>query len=258
MLRSQKSWSKSRSFLIVKSSAYPRSSEAQQSENPKHQIVKSTPVAAIRSRILLIARHTWIGLDPILQFESIARLESLKDAAEELHLSQPAVTQSLNKLEKNLVVQLCVRSRASFSLTEAGRRLFKVSQEIKDRLKHFESFLNDGSEFNGLLSIGVIDNFQNKSFEDAVKKTIQQFPKMRLSIQVQSAEEVQRLVSSGEFDVGFGIFNRKLDHLTYRTIGRETIRHYIAENHSLYCKRDISREDVKMTNTDSQKYRELC
>jgi DNA-binding transcriptional LysR family regulator len=43
-----------------------------------------------------------IGLDPLLHFEVIARLQSLKKASDELGLSQPAVTQSLNKLEQNL------------------------------------------------------------------------------------------------------------------------------------------------------------
>ncbi len=186
-----------------------------------------------------------IGLDPLLHFESIARCKSLKKASEELRLSQPAVTQSLGKLEKNLGVQLCVRSRTGFSLTEAGKKLFQLSQELKLGLKNYESFLSDGREFDGLLNIGVIDNFQNKAFEEATNKTIRNFPKMKLSLQVYTANEIQALVSSGELDLGLGIFNRKMAQLTYRPIGIETIGHYISESHSLWSKKSIRVEDLK-------------
>ena len=186
-----------------------------------------------------------IGLDPLLHFESIARVKSLKRASEELHLSQPAITQSLRKLEKNLGVQLCVRSRAGFSLTEAGKKLFQVSQEMKSGLKKYESFLTEEKEFDGVFSIGVIDNFQNRTFEEAVKKVIHQFPKMKLSVQVHAAKEIQALVSTGEIDVGVGIFNRKLEQLTYRVIGVETIGHYISERHPLWNKREVGTGDIK-------------
>lgn len=185
-----------------------------------------------------------VGLDPILHFEAIARAKSLKKASQELNLSQPAITQSLRKLESNLGIQLCVRSRTGFSLTEAGRRLFELAQQIRENLKDYEAFLTEETEFNGLLSVGVIDNFQNKSFESAIKKTIQQFPKMKLSIQVHAAMEIQSLISTGEIDVGLGIFNRKLEYLTYRTVGFETIRHYISERHPLYHRREIKLGDL--------------
>lgn len=186
-----------------------------------------------------------IGLDPILHFESIARFQSLKKAADELGLSQPAVTQSLSKLEKSLGVQLCVRSRTAFELTEAGKRLFIISKEIKENLKKYEGFLTDDTEFDGHLSLGVIDNFQNNALELAVRKTIQAFPKMKLSIQVHAATEIQSLIKTGEIDIGFGIFNRKLDTLTYKTIGSETIRFYISENHPLWNKTEIKVSSLK-------------
>lgn len=186
-----------------------------------------------------------IGLDPLLHFESIARSKSLKRAADELHLSQPAITQALKKLEANLGVQLCVRSRAGFVLTAAGQRLFQLSKELKDDLKSYENFLTENNEFNGILSVGVIDNFQNKALEQAIKQTILTFPKMKLSIQVHTAQEIQNLASIGEIDIGLGIFNSKLNQLTYRQIGEETIGHYISESHALWNKREIKTDDLK-------------
>ena len=186
-----------------------------------------------------------MGLDALLQFESIARHKSLKKASDELRLSQPAITHSLKKLENGLGVELCVRSRAGFALTEPGKRLYTHVKKIKDELKLYEGFLADKTSFDGLLNIGVIDNFQNLQLERNIDKIVKSFPLMKLSIQVYAATEIQQLVANGELDAGLGIFNRKLEQLTYRKVGEETISHYISERHALWNKKEIHESDLK-------------
>lgn len=189
-----------------------------------------------------------LGIDPILHFEAVARAKSLKKASQELNLSAPAVTQSINKLEANLGVKLCIRSRGGFELTEAGKKLHSIAEEIKNKLLSYEHYLNEETEFDGIFSIGMIDNFQNHKLEIALEKTMKAFPKMKLSLQVHSATELQNLIVTGEIDIGFGIFNRKLDALTYRIIGAETICHYISEFHPFWGKRESKQSDYQ-TNT---------
>lgn len=186
-----------------------------------------------------------MGLDALLQFESMARRKSLKKASDELRLSQPAITHALKKLERGLGVELCVRSRAGFALTEPGKRLYTHVKKIKDELKSYEGFLADKTSFDGLLNIGVIDNFQNLQLEKNIERIVKTFPLMKLSIQVYAATEIQQLVASGELDAGLGIFNRKLEQLTYRKVGEETISHYISEKHALWSKKEIHEGDLK-------------
>ncbi len=186
-----------------------------------------------------------VGLDPILHFESVGRLRSLKSAANELGLSQPAVTHSLSKLEINLGVKLCVRSRTQFALTEAGQRLFVLSQEMKRGLEGYQSFLEEKESYDGLFNIGILAQIQNETFEKSIVKTIEAFPKMKLSIQSYAAAEIQNLVSVGELDIGIGIFNHKLSHLSYKNIGEETICHYVSERHPLWSKKVIKEDDLK-------------
>lgn len=186
-----------------------------------------------------------IGLDPILHFESVSRLRGLKLAAGELGLSQPAVTHSLSKLERNLGIQLCIRTRTQFLLTEAGERLFAISQDIKRNLKTYQNFLENKEDYDGLFSIGVLDFIKNEKFEQAIEKTMSVFPKMKLNIQVFAATEIQNLVSVGELDIGIGLFNHKLSHLSYRAVGEETICHYISDKHPLWNKKEIKEEDLR-------------
>lgn len=185
-----------------------------------------------------------IGLDPILHFESVGRLRGLKLAANELGLSQPAVTHSLSKLEDRLGVQLCIRSRTQFVLTEAGERLFVISQEIKENLTRYQNFLENKKDYDGLFCVGILDHIENEKFEQAIGKTMSAFPKMKLSIQVHTGTEIQNLVSIGELDVGIGLF-KKRSYLSYRTVGEETICHYISDKHPLWNKKEIKEDDIR-------------
>ncbi len=180
----------------------------------------------------------------LIHFESIGRLKSLKRASVELGISQPAVTQSLKKIESSLDTRLCIRTRSSFALTESGKRLHELSVEIKKGLKNFESFLDNENEFDGLFSIGILDNIQNRKFEVLLKKIVNNFPKVRLNVQSYTAVEIQDLIAIGELDIGFGVFNHKRDNLSYIEIGSEKICHYISNRHFLWNKRTITKKDI--------------
>ena len=73
-------------------------------------------------------------LNSIRTFDAVARRMSFSLAAEELAISQAAVSQQIRLLEDDLGARLFVRHNRSISLTEAGRAYFDVVREILDRL----------------------------------------------------------------------------------------------------------------------------
>ena len=66
-------------------------------------------------------------LNPLRVFEAVARLGSFTRGADELHVSQSAVSRQISLLEDYLQVRLFIREQRGISLTEAGRR---YQQEI--------------------------------------------------------------------------------------------------------------------------------
>lgn len=65
-------------------------------------------------------------LASLLPFEAAARLESFTRAAEELHLTQAAVSRQIRALEQDLGCRLFERRNRAVHLTEAGRELARV------------------------------------------------------------------------------------------------------------------------------------
>ncbi len=71
-------------------------------------------------------------------FEAVARLASFTRAAEELHLSQPAVSMQIRQLEEAAELPLFEKLGKQIHLTEAGREFFHYSQEIRRQLRELD------------------------------------------------------------------------------------------------------------------------
>ena len=79
------------------------------------------------------------------QLEAFARCGTLSAAAEELHLSQPAMTRSMKKLEEIIGVPLFVRQKNKLDLNENGklaaeyaRRVLQEDRDIFERIRAFD------------------------------------------------------------------------------------------------------------------------
>ncbi len=76
----------------------------------------------------------WPPLGTLRGFEAAARLGSFHKAAEELHLTQSAISQQIRSLEAYLEQPLFLRSGRSVSLTDAGHDFLSTTQALLQQL----------------------------------------------------------------------------------------------------------------------------
>jgi len=69
-------------------------------------------------------------------FDTVVRMGSMVKAANQLHLSQPAVSKAVSEMEQTLGVRLIDRGRQGVEPTPHGRALLKSSAAIFDQLRH--------------------------------------------------------------------------------------------------------------------------
>ncbi|MBS37035.1 MAG: hypothetical protein CMO26_14065 [Thiotrichales bacterium] len=81
-----------------------------------------------------MSQNERLPLNSLRAFVATARLESLSQAGEELHLSQAAVSRQMRNLAENLRTQLFVRERHGVRLTEHGKRLYATAAPLLDQL----------------------------------------------------------------------------------------------------------------------------
>lgn len=92
----------------------------------------------------------------VVVFRAVAEQLSFRKAAEELYLTQPAVSLQIKALEEDLGVQLFDRGGAHITLTDAGRVLLDYARQVNSLLLEAEHGIAALSgEHAGQLALGA-------------------------------------------------------------------------------------------------------
>ncbi|NVK30170.1 MAG: LysR family transcriptional regulator [Gammaproteobacteria bacterium] len=126
--------------------------------------------------------HHVENLNYLAIFEASARLLSFTRAAEELGISQPAVSQAVRKLEQNLGLRLFMRHHRRLALTDAGERLADtVSQSLGRILNTVESITHIAHAKHVTLAVSTA--FANYWLVPRLQRFHQRYPEVDLRLQ---------------------------------------------------------------------------
>ena len=87
-------------------------------------------------------------------FLEVYRLENITQAAKTLHMTQPAVTRTIQEIEQHYGVRLFDRMNRRLFVTEAGRQFYAQALHIVESFDRMEKGLLNGDAF-GVLRVGA-------------------------------------------------------------------------------------------------------
>ncbi len=96
-------------------------------------------------------------LTQLLQFKTIVEAKTMTAAAERLHISQPALSSGLKKLEEELGVQLFERKKNNISLNKAGETAFTYACAILGQAEEMKNAFRQYSIENNVINLGFCD-----------------------------------------------------------------------------------------------------
>lgn len=144
-------------------------------------------------------------LQRIEAFLTVARTGNVSRAAEELFVTQPALTARLRALEADLTFELFVRTNRGMRLTEAGRlylpyaeRAVAALREGEERLR--QVLLHDA----GTLTLGAAPGVSTYALPPMLARFSTQFPNVEISVRTGHSEEVLDMVLREEVQLGLG------------------------------------------------------
>ena len=142
-----------------------------------------------------------ITLRQLQVFEKVARRLSFTHAAQELYLTQPAVSMQIKLLEDNLGLPLLERLGKKLYLTEAGREIYRLSRTIASQLQETEQVLEaiKGTE-GGTLTISVVSTVHYFAIR-ALANFCKSFPKVRIDLKVTNRQGLLRLLEENATDL---------------------------------------------------------
>ncbi|MGD8925373.1 MAG: LysR family transcriptional regulator, partial [Thioalkalispiraceae bacterium] len=89
-------------------------------------------------------------------FHTVARLLSFTKAAEELHMTQPAVTFQVRQLEEQFNTRLFDRTHNRISLTDAGSRVYDYAEKIFQLYNEMDNSVRElTGDISGVLILGA-------------------------------------------------------------------------------------------------------
>lgn len=133
-------------------------------------------------------------------FLSVARQASVSAGAKAIGLSQPTATTQILALEREYNVELFHRRGRHMELTEVGRQLLPIAQQLSSLESDAVSLLHDSGKLNrGELRIGAVGPFHVIEMVDTYRR---QYPQIDISIRVGNSASVLADLENYVIDVG--------------------------------------------------------
>jgi DNA-binding transcriptional LysR family regulator len=144
-----------------------------------------------------------LDLARVRAFVAVARAGTISRAAEELFVTQPALTARLQALERSLGTELFVRSRQGSRLNDAGRALLPHAQRALAALNRGREAVEEvASGGAGRLTIGAAPAISTYVLPAMLHRFQAGHPGVRLSVRSGHSEEVLEMVLREEVEIG--------------------------------------------------------
>ncbi len=145
-----------------------------------------------------------MNLNQLKIFYTAAKRGSLSLAAEDLFITQPAVTKAIQRLQDGCEVKLVNRFGKKLVLTDAGEALFEIAGRIFDLEAHAEESIREFQlEHKGHIRIHAGESFGAYYLPSIMNPFSRQNPLVRFSINILPSEQVVENVASLSSDLGF-------------------------------------------------------
>lgn len=144
-----------------------------------------------------------IDLELYRIFYTVAKYKNISKATEELFISQPAITQRINNLEKQLNIKLFYRRPDGMQLTMEGKELYNY---VKDSI---ETMNNVENKFNGYLQKNRNNNIKIKTTNqidnlilcNTIVEFSKKYPKIGIELDIGTEKDAINEILNGQVDI---------------------------------------------------------
>ncbi|MFK3792011.1 MAG: LysR family transcriptional regulator [Pseudomonas piscis] len=198
------------------------------------------------ARRLLNDRLDW---NLLRTFRVIGQELSISRAAARLHLTQPAVSQALKRLEEQLGRQLIARRGPRFALTEVGEQIFALAGEIYGQVSQVGSVLEQpADEVIGKVRLLIISRICNERFDQFLADFHRQHPRVDLEVDVMRSSDIVSALQEKTATLGLSLNRRPQPRLEQRLFLRQRYAFFCGKHHPLFGRADVAEGDLQREN----------
>ncbi|MBC9784559.1 LysR family transcriptional regulator [Heliobacterium chlorum] len=137
-------------------------------------------------------------------FKTVMEKNSISMAAQELHMTQSAVSQQIQNLEAHFNVKLFDRLHRRIMATTAGKVLYPFAVELDQLYTKVNHAMQDlTGEVSGRLRVGASLTIGEYVLPALLVQFRQAYPKVNIAMDVYNSEQITAMVMAGQLDIGF-------------------------------------------------------
>lgn len=179
----------------------------------------------------------------LICFLTIAEHLNFTKAAEALHVTQPAVGQQIQSLEKELGVKLFKRTTRSVKLTKEGKSFLNDASQIvkiSDRAK--KRFASTSTKEIEHLSIGCTNLPYMYQIIDILENLREKMPNLHPELQIIPFQHIYRMLEEGELDAIIGFQEPATAKIStqYRELQKIPMKMICSHSHALAERHEVS------------------
>ncbi|QLE54631.1 LysR substrate-binding domain-containing protein [Nostoc sp. TCL26-01] len=191
-------------------------------------------------------------LEQLKIFLAVAEHLHFTRAAEELYITQPAVSAAVHNLEQEYGVKLFHRIGRHIEMAEAGKLLQVEARKILDQVTLTERGLRELNNLQrGELKLGSSLTIGNYWLPSKISDFKSQYPGITVNCSLANAETISVGTAMGQFDLGLveGDVKPELqNNLEYEIVGSDRLQIVVGKNHPWFDKEEIEISELTQTS----------
>jgi LysR family transcriptional regulator, transcriptional activator of the cysJI operon len=182
----------------------------------------------------------------LLVFVTVAEKENFSRAAEELHMTQPAVSQYIQTLERTMGTKLLERSNKFVRLNKAGQIVYHHAKEILGLYHKMQGLVDDlTNNASGELTIGASYTFGEYVLPHIIANLSKQYPLIQPAITIGNTHEIEELVHNRTIDLGIVEGEIKNKKLQIEVIAEDFMFIIVSAKHPLAKRKNLKLSDLE-------------
>ena len=180
-------------------------------------------------------------LGDLQAFRAVADQSSFRKAAEILHISQPALSRRIEKIEQALGVKLLDRTTRRVNLTAVGHEFSRKAEQVLDHLKNAVLDVRDfSSNRTGNVTIACVPSAVSYFLPQVIARYHERYPGIRIKVFDTNAHDALAAVVNGQADFGLNFMGSQEPGIEFRLLLQERFVAACRHDHPLAGKRRVS------------------
>ncbi len=181
-------------------------------------------------------------------FHTVAKRLNFTKAADELCITQPAVSKHIQEIENHFKIKLFDRNGTKIKLTEAGETLLQYTNQIFAIYSNLEFELNSQNQrHSGRLRIGASTTIAQYVLPPLLAEFHQKFANIQVTLMINNTEQIEHALQNKDIDFGIIEGQSKNTSFKYTVFIKDEIVLVAKINHPLAKKETIKIDELLQT-----------